>query len=183
MKQANNDNVNPMFRPVPLWLLILAFMMGMGTAYGLVKLFAWEPDDAVIGQASVIDGDTIEIRGQRIRLHGIDAVEDKQHCQKDGKLWRCGREAAMALADQIGKKNVTCIKKGMDRWKRTIGICRAGPVDLNAWMVRNGWALAFRRYSKAYVAAERLAKEKKAGLWQGEFIPPWEWREQKRKGK
>ncbi len=135
----------------------------------------------ITGKPRVIDGDTIEIAGERIRLHGIDAPETKQTCKDDdGKEWRCGQDATFALANMIGNHWITC--KGDERGKygRLIAVCYAGPHDLNAKMVRQGWALAYRRYSKEYVPWEDDARLHKRGLWRGEFVPPWEWRRGKR---
>ncbi|MEE8350803.1 MAG: thermonuclease family protein, partial [Rhodospirillales bacterium] len=131
----------------------------------------------VTGKPRVIDGDTIAIAGERIRLHGIDAPEAKQTCQdKDGKEWRCGQDATFALANLIGNHWITCKGDKRDRYRRLIAICYAGPFDLNAKMVRQGWALAYRRYSMDYVGDEKVAKVSRKGLWRGEFVPPWEWR-------
>ena len=130
----------------------------------------------IVGQASVIDGDTIEIHGMRIRFYGIDAPESNQICYADGKTNLCGQRAAMALADEIDNRVVSCDPKDRDRYGRTVAVCDAQGTDLNAWMVRNGWALAYRQYSTSYVPEEKQAKQEKAGIWQGKFTPPWEWR-------
>lgn len=131
---------------------------------------------SVVGVASVIDGDTIEIRGQRIRLFGIDAPEGRQRCERDGKPYRCGQEAALALADKIDRKTVRCEQKDLDRYGRIVAVCRLGGEDLNGWLVRNGYAVAYRRYSLDYVAAEDKARSERRGLWAGEFTLPWLWR-------
>ncbi|MCH8236788.1 MAG: thermonuclease family protein, partial [Proteobacteria bacterium] len=119
--------------------------------------------------------------GERIRLHGIDAPEAKQTCiDGEGKEWRCGQEATFALANLIGDHWITCKGDKRDRYGRLIAVCYAGDYDLNAKMVRQGWALAYRRYSMDYVDAEAAAKEAGVGMWRGEFITPWEWRKANR---
>jgi endonuclease YncB( thermonuclease family) len=133
------------------------------------------------GRASVIDGDTVEIHGKRIRLYGIDAVESGQHCQKHGIHWRCGRDSAFALADKIGQRPITCSGDEFDRYKRLIARCSLDSEDLGGWMVENGWAVAFRRYSEVYVEQEARARERRVGLWSGEFQMPWDWRSSKRR--
>jgi endonuclease YncB( thermonuclease family) len=139
--------------------------------------FAREPAVPIIGRASVIDGDTIEIRGQRIRLFGIDAPEGRQTCtDAQGTTYRCGQKAAQALDYRISDGVVTCEPKDRDRYGRIVAVCRAYGEDLSAWMAGLGWALAFRRYSMQYVPAEKLAERRKAGMWSGEFMPPWEFR-------
>lgn len=130
----------------------------------------------VVGRASVTDGDTVELRGERIRLHGIDAPESGQSCRASGEQWRCGQKASLALADQIGQSNITCRGSERDRYGRLIAVCWQGDTNLNAWMVRNGWALAYRRYSTDYVEEENTAKADGLGIWRGEFVPPWDWR-------
>ena len=132
--------------------------------------------ETVSGRARVIDGDTIEVAGARIRLHGIDTPERGQHCRAGGKLWPCGAFATRALEDRISGRPVACEGKDRDRYGRIVAVCRLGGEDLNAWMVSQGWALAYRRYSRAYVVEEGSAKKAGLGLWRGEFVPPWDWR-------
>ncbi|TWA74143.1 endonuclease YncB(thermonuclease family) [Azospirillum brasilense] len=136
------------------------------------------------GTASVVDGDTLEVRGTRIRLHGIDAPESQQLCQDaTGKDWRCGQQAALALSDRIGRRPVDCLVKDTDRYGRSVAACSVGGESLNAWMAANGWAMAYRQYSKDYVGAEATARAARAGIWAGTFQPPWEWRAAKREGR
>jgi endonuclease YncB( thermonuclease family) len=134
----------------------------------------------VTGTARVIDGDTIEIAGQRIRLHGIDAPESRQLCRLDGNPWQCGKEATNALADKIARQPVTCEDLGRDRYERIIGRCTVAGEDIESWMVVNGWAVAYRRFSLDYVEEEADAQAARRGIWAGEFVKPWEWRQGKR---
>lgn len=136
--------------------------------------------EQLAGQATVVDGDTIEIHGQRIRLFGIDAVESRQRCSRDGRDWNCGRDAAFALADRIGRATLDCRGEVHDRYGRLVAVCFKGGEDLNRWMVEQGWAVAYRRYSLDYVAAEDAARDAGRGLWSGSFIMPWDWRKQSR---
>lgn len=137
----------------------------------------------IIGRASVIDGDTIEIHGQRIRLHGIDAPENGQPCfDASGKVYRCGQTAAAALDDFIGVSPVTCRERDVDRYGRIVATCAVRGEDIEAWLVRLGHAMAYRRYSSDYVAAEQEAKNAKRGIWSGSMQPPWEWRKEQRGG-
>lgn len=133
------------------------------------------------GQASVIDGDTLDIAGQRIRLHGVDTPESRQLCYRDDQPWRCGRDAALALADKIGRRHVRCDPKDRDRYDRVVAVCYLGEEDLNAWLVGQGWGMAYVTYSRAYVADEQLAKGARRGIWGSEFDPPWNWRRGERK--
>ncbi|WP_114097842.1 thermonuclease family protein [Thalassospira profundimaris] len=130
----------------------------------------------VNGKASVIDGDTLEIRGERIRLHGIDAPESSQLCEDvNGRTWACGQRATEALRAIIGTQDVLCSGSSKDRYGRLIAVCEA-EVVLNEFMVRSGWALAYRTYSLDYVHQEQLASNNKVGIWAGQFVSPWEWR-------
>ena len=135
----------------------------------------------VEGRARVIDGDTIKIGKSRIRLHGVDAPESKQRC-KDKKLnyWLCGQAATKALRRKINNRVVECFSDKKDKYKRHIAICSVDGTNLNQWLVLNGWAIAYRKYSKDYLEAETAAKSIETGIWAGEFILPWEWRRGKR---
>ena len=132
--------------------------------------------ETLTGIPKITDGDTIRIGNTRIRLYGIDAPEAKQTCTAGGKKWRCGWEATNALANIVGKHWVTCSKRDTDRYGRVVAVCRAGPIELGAWMVGNGWAVAYRRYSTDYVQDENDAKASRKGMWRGEFMMPWKWR-------
>lgn len=137
--------------------------------------------ESIVGIASVIDGDTIEVHGQRIRLFGIDAPESSQLCVRPtGDPWRCGQQASFALADRIGRATVSCQPRDRDRYGRTVAICFKGNEDLNRWMVANGWAVAYRRYSVEYVSDEDAARKSRANIWSGDFDMPWDWRAHRR---
>lgn len=139
----------------------------------LVELF----DAHGVSFVSVIDGDTFDIARVRIRLEGIDAPEADQIClTRTAAEWSCGIASKTSLADMIHKIPVSCIPTGQDRFGRTLARCRANGVDLNAWLVRSGWALSFTRYGDRYKAEENDAKENERGLWSGAFIAPWDWR-------
>jgi endonuclease YncB( thermonuclease family) len=133
-------------------------------------------EDTLRGTANIADGDTIEIAGLPIRLQGIDAPEQLQNCTGDGNQVACGKLATKALARMIGSRPVTCVLLGQDKYDRLLGECSADGQSLNARMVRDGWALAFVKYSDRYIAQEREARAARAGLWQWEFAKPWDWR-------
>ena len=138
-----------------------------------LNVFAGE----ISGVPRITDGDTIKILDKRIRFHGIDTPEKKQFCIKNSKEYRCGQEATNALKKKIDGKLVICkVQDKLDRYRRYIGVCFLGDIDLNKWMVRNGYAIAYRRYSKDYVEDENYAKKNKLGLWNGSFIQPEKWR-------
>jgi endonuclease YncB( thermonuclease family) len=129
------------------------------------------------GTATVIDGDTLEIHGQRIRLDAIDAPESRQQCwHKDGAPYPCGRRSAFALADKIGRAPVKCAQKGHDRYRRIIAVCYLDGQNLNGWMVEQGWAVAFRKYGIDYISLEEHARNTGRGMWEGRFEMPWTWR-------
>jgi endonuclease YncB( thermonuclease family) len=133
---------------------------------------------ALVGRASVVDGDTLEIQGQRIRLWGVDAPEGSQTClDAQGRPWPCGRRAAFALSDFLGQRTVYCQPRDVDRYGRMVAVCSVGGVEVNRWLVEQGWALDFTRYSRGhYQATQEIARLHRRGIWQGQFEPPWEWR-------
>jgi endonuclease YncB( thermonuclease family) len=129
------------------------------------------------GQVSVIDGDTLELHGRRIRIFGIDAVESSQLCQaKTGKSWRCGAAAANALSGFIASRPVECTPRDRDRYQRIVAKCQVAGMDIGAWLVGSGWALAFRRYSTDYVLAETRAAQGRRGIHDSYFVAPWDYR-------
>lgn len=155
-----------MNRPAILALLALAAITQPAVA-----------GETIVGRASVVDGDTIDIGEVRVRFHGVDAPESWQRCQDgDGSSYRCGQAAAMALDRFLAASRPTrCELAGRDRDRR-IGTCfRADGVEVNRWLVENGHALDSPRYSKgAYAAAERAAQVSGLGIWRGEFQSPCE---------
>lgn len=141
---------------------------------------ATPPDQSLVGRATVIDGDTIEIAGQRIRFNGIDAPESAQHCQTaSGKSYACGRDAANALDKFLAaSRPVTCRFVDWDQYGRFVGNCaRADGQSVQEWLVANGHALDWPRYSiGAFAALEVSARQAQRGIWQGKFQKPWDWR-------
>ena len=141
----------------------------------------------ISGVAKVIDGDTIRIKNKKIRLFGIDAPEKKQKCRKPwltilfltfNKDYPCGQISTLKLKQKINDKFVTCKSTNLDRYKRLIAECFKNKTNINKWMVRNGYAVAYKKYSKKYSASENIAKKDKLGLWIGTFQMPWEWRKE-----
>jgi endonuclease YncB( thermonuclease family) len=134
----------------------------------------------VAGPATVIDGDSLSIAGWRIRLQGIDAPEWEQTCtDASGAAWACGRSAARELGLLIKGASLTCEPSEFDRYDRVLAVCALPDgTDVNAWLVRQGWAVAFGR-SRHIASAEAEAKAAKRGLWAGTFERPSDWRQRK----
>ena len=139
----------------------------------LISLSTVSSSKTILGKAKVIDGDTIHINKNKIRLHAIDAPETNQTCYKNSKVWYCGLESTIFLKELIGNNKIECITQGKDRYNRFIGICYKDNLDLNSEMVLNGWAIAYRYYSKEYVEEEEEAKRDKKGIWIGDFEEPY----------
>jgi endonuclease YncB( thermonuclease family) len=135
---------------------------------------------SISGRASVIDGDTIEIHGERVRFNGIDAPESSQSCQAaDRTSYRCGQQAAMALDGYLSQSiPVQCDFVERDRYGRFVGDCyRADGSNIQRWLVANGWAMDWPRYSHGRFSREQQsAKRARLGIWAGSIQPPWEWR-------
>ncbi|RTM05671.1 MAG: thermonuclease family protein [Hyphomicrobiales bacterium] len=153
-----------------------------------LSLSSWSgpKPEPIAGVASVIDGDTIEIHGQRIRFNGIDAPESKQYCSDaKGFDYPCGRRSAKALDTFLAvSRPVQCMFMAWDRYHRFVGDCRrADGASVAAWMVEHGQALDWPRYSHgAYAAQQAEAEAAKIGLWVGNFQAPWDWRAQHAEG-
>ncbi|MDW8314436.1 MAG: thermonuclease family protein [Rhodovarius sp.] len=136
-----------------------------------------EPPARLAGPAEVVDADTILLAGRLVRLEAIDAPERRQPCWRaDGSPWACGEAAAEALTAFLRERPVVCTLQGSDRFARLVGRCEADGEDIQAWLVREGWALAYSRYSDRYRPEEEEARRQGPGMWQGPFDPPEEWR-------
>jgi len=128
------------------------------------------------GTARVVDGDTIEMSGQTLRLIGIDAPELAQPCQRAGKPWACGTWSRDALRAQLKGRDLSCVGRDQDRYGRWLVTCRLDNQDLGQALVRNGIAFAYRRYSTVYVLDEVLAEGESRGLWSGTTETPEDYR-------
>jgi endonuclease YncB( thermonuclease family) len=131
---------------------------------------------AVSGPATVVDGDTLDLTGVRVRLFGVDAVELGQTCARGGEDWRCGEDAKAQLSALVAGQQVRCEARDTDVYGRMVAVCRAGRVDLSAAMAWAGFAVALEDFSTAYVPAVDGAKAQGAGIWAGEFAEPRDWR-------
>ena len=129
------------------------------------------------GVPQIVDADTVYVGGSKIRLSGVDAPETDQVClDARGQTISCGVEAKNRLQELSAGREWKCQLSGTDRYGRNLGTCSVGGEDVSRWLVRSGWALAFRRYSTAYIADEDWARAHKSGLWSGAFVAPWDWR-------
>ena len=159
-------------------LLILVSLAGLAVA-GLRPALAETPPFSLSGEITVTkisDGDSLRSGKLKIRLHGIDAPELKQTCQgPDSDDWPCGEASRAALARMVTRP-LQCELRDVDRYGRLIMRCLAGETDIAEDLVSQGLAMAYRRYSTDYVAAEEAAEAAAHGMWQGRFEPPWEWR-------
>jgi endonuclease YncB( thermonuclease family) len=130
----------------------------------------------MLGTPKAVDGDTITVAGDRIRLFGIDAPEAHQTCSRGGAEWPCGEAATEFLASQLGRGQLQCKPRDIDRYDRTVAICLVGDVDLSRAMVQSGFAVALPDFSSAYVAEERRAHASRLGIWAGTFDQPADYR-------
>ena len=124
----------------------------------------------------ITDGDTIKINGEKIRFSGIDTPELKQTCIKDGENNSCGLTAKQILIDKIAKNKVKCIEEGQDRYKRILAECFVNNESLSSYLVRSGYAFAYRKYSNKFISDEDYARINKLGMWSMEFDYPWDFR-------
>ena len=129
----------------------------------------------------VVDGDTIHLNGEKIRFTGIDTPELKQTCIKEGIIDPCGVTAKEILIEKIADNKVECISEGKDQYKRTLAECFVNNVSLSSYLVRRGYAFAYRKYSKKFIADEDYAKTNQIGMWSMEFDYPWDYRKLKNK--
>ena len=127
-------------------------------------------------ELKVVDGDTIHLNGEKIRFTGIDTPELKQTCLKEGIQNRCGVTAKKILIGKIGNNNVKCISEGKDQYKRILAECFVNNESLSSYLVRSGYAFAYRKYSKNFIPDEDYARINKLGMWSMEFDYPWDYR-------
>ena len=129
-------------------------------------------------EIKIVDGDTIHLNNEKIRFTGIDTPELKQTCNKNSEIIYCGIKAKQLLIDKIGKNKVTCIREGKDQYKRTLAECFVNDLSLSKFLVREGYAFAYRKYSKKFIKDEDFAKKNNIGMWSMKFEYPWDWRKQ-----
>ena len=128
----------------------------------------------------VVDGDTIVLNGEKIRFSGIDSPELKQTCLNDDQKVFCGIFAKMLLIKKIGNETPKCISEGKDAYKRTLAECFINGESLSGFLVRSGYAFAYRKYSKKFIEDENYAKFNQIGMWSMEFDYPWDYRKLKK---
>jgi endonuclease YncB( thermonuclease family) len=157
----------PTFRVLSVFV-VAALTLGTETAC--------VPQERLSGRADVTDGDSFELGSTSVRLFGIDAPEGRQSCTRGGRDWACGNDAARRLRSLIGDRTVSCVRRDVDDYGRTVAVCRSGGVDLAEEMVRSGFATAYRRYSTDYVDEENEARSARRGIWAGEFTAPERYR-------
>ena len=165
----------------PLWdAVVLMIALALLGRTRIEPLSPAAPRGDLVGTARIIDGDTIVIAGTHIRLAGIDAPESDQTCTDAGnRLWACGSAATRELVAHVAGQPLKCEASGLDRYRRTLAVCALPDgSDINAWMVQQGWALAYTQYSDAYRSEEAQAQAAARGIWSSSFIPPWDWRHQ-----
>lgn len=133
------------------------------------------------GVARVIDGDTLDVGGVRVRLHGVDAFERGQVCDLPDGVWACGTAATSALKARADGRRLECEVRDTDRYGRKVSRCERDGTDVARALVDEGLALAYRRYSADYVAAEEAARARRAGAWAGSFDRPEQWRRRGRR--
>ena len=132
--------------------------------------------DTKSNEIKIIDADTIHLNGEKIRFTGIDTPELKQTCNKNNEVIYCGIQARKLLIEKIGKKKVRCVREGIDQYKRILAECFVNKVSLSSYLVRNGYAFAYRRYSKKFISDEDFARTNNLGMWSMNFEYPWDYR-------
>ena len=141
-----------------------------------VLVFLFTYTDIKSQDVKITDGDTIKINGEKIRFSGIDTPELNQTCVKEGVKNSCGLTAKQILIDKIVDNKVKCIKEGKDRYKRILAECFVNNESLSRYLVRSGYAFAYRKYSKKFIIDEDYARVNKLGMWSMEFEYPWDFR-------
>ena len=133
-------------------------------------------NDVKSSELKIIDGDTIRLNGEKIRFSGIDTPELNQKCFKNNEVINCGLKAKELLIKVIGDNKVRCIKEGKDQYKRILAECFVNEISLSSFMVKNGYAFAYRKYSKKFINDENFARTNNIGIWSMKFDYPWDFR-------
>ena len=142
----------------------------------LIILFIFNLSNANAQELRIIDGDTIHLNGKKIRFSGIDTPELKQQCIKNGVKNSCGITAKKLLTKLIGNNNVDCVSEGQDQYNRILAECFVNHQSLSSYLVKSGYAFAYRKYSKKFIDDEDYARTNKLGMWSMKFEYPWDFR-------
>ena len=142
----------------------------------LIILFIFNLSNVNAQELRIIDGDTIHLNGKKIRFSGIDTPELKQKCIKNGVKNSCGITAKKLLTKIIGNNNVDCISEGQDQYSRILAECFVNNESLSSYLVKSGYAFAYRKYSKKFIDDEDYARTNKLGMWSMQFEYPWDFR-------
>ena len=148
------------------WLIAAALLVAVVLAYV-------PGEETIAGDVRVIDGDSLDIE-TKVRLFGVDAFEGPQVCTREGSPWRCGEAATNELRTLTAGRAITCSKRDIDQYGRTVAVCNNGTADLGAELTRAGLALAYREFSDDYIDEEDEARTARRGAWAGEFTAPWD---------
>ena len=132
--------------------------------------------DVKSSELKIVDGDTIHLNGEKIRFSGIDTPEIKQKCTKNNEVIMCGIQAKELLINKIKNNKINCVREGKDQYKRTLAECFVNDLSLSSYLVKSGYAFAYRKYSNKFIKDEDFARSNKLGMWSMNFEYPWDWR-------
>ena len=142
----------------------------------IIIVSLWSCNISLANNLKIVDGDTIVLNGEKIRFSGIDTPELKQTCLHNNEIVDCGMSAKILLIKKIGNKTPECISEGKDVYNRTLAECFINGKSLSKFLVRSGYAFAYRKYSKKFIEDEDFAKANKNGMWAMKFKYPWDFR-------
>ena len=132
--------------------------------------------DVKSSELKIVDGDTIHLNGEKIRFSGIDTPEIKQKCTKNNEVIMCGIQAKELLINKIKNNKINCVREGRDQYKRTLAECFVNDLSLSSYLVKSGYAFAYRKYSNKFIKDEDFARSNQLGMWSMNFEYPWDWR-------
>src|SRR5688572_9866740 len=151
---------------------LLGWLIAAGLLVAVVLTYL-PRQEGIAGDVRVVDGDSLYVGDTEVRLFGVDAFEGRQVCSRDGASWGCGEAAENELRTLTTGRAITCSKRDIDSYRRTVAVCTNGTVDLSAELARAGLALAYREFSSDYIDEEDEARTSRRGAWAGEFTAPW----------